>query len=218
MRKDRLRLEEMSAYLDGEARDPAAVERQLREDPEAAQHYRALTALSTHLRRLPPPNVHPAFATRVMAAVSSRRPLAASQSRTVRLAMALGAPLVALALIAVTASVLGRSGPSSTTDLPVAEVLHPHAEDPEEVYDGLLDQLLYTDFEEALQWFDESPETVAAEEDLVEILPSEEWLNSALAALDAESDLDDVVESLEPEEKEILETLLNEYAQKERLS
>jgi hypothetical protein len=218
VKKHRLRLEELSAYLDGEARDPAAVERQLREDPEAAQHYRALTTLSTHLRRLPPPNVHPAFAARVIAAVSSRRPLAANQSRTVRLVMALGAPLVALALIAVTASVLRRTAPSSTTDLPVAEVLHPQAEDPEEVYDGLLDQLLYTDFEEALQWFDESPEAVAAEEDLVEILPSEEWLNSALAALDAESDLDDVVESLDPEEKEILETLLNEYAQKERLS
>lgn len=72
--KDRQRMYEMlSAYLDGESDAPQEVERLLQTDAEAARLYAELSRMSTRLKALPEPDVHPAFATRVMAHVREVR-------------------------------------------------------------------------------------------------------------------------------------------------
>jgi hypothetical protein len=58
---------ELSAYLDGEARQPEVVERWLRENAEAAKHLEELKQLSSGLRKLSAPEVDEAFAGRVLA-------------------------------------------------------------------------------------------------------------------------------------------------------
>ena len=61
--------EELSAFLDGEASKPDEVRRRLEDDPDTARMAKDLSALTKELRRLPTPDVHPAFRTRVMATV-----------------------------------------------------------------------------------------------------------------------------------------------------
>ncbi len=61
--------EELSAYLDGEARDAAAIEEHVRGCKACASEYAALVQVSRAMRALTPPDVHPAFTTRVMASV-----------------------------------------------------------------------------------------------------------------------------------------------------
>ena len=68
-KKNRKALEELSAYLDGEAVNPAEVKRRIEEDPDAARMAKDFSSLSTELGRLPAPDVHPGFRTRVMANV-----------------------------------------------------------------------------------------------------------------------------------------------------
>jgi len=64
--KDKRLLENLSAYLDGEADDPEQVERLLREDQDAACYYLELTRISQSLRALEPPAADPHFAARVV--------------------------------------------------------------------------------------------------------------------------------------------------------
>jgi len=60
-------VDELSAYLDGESRDPERIARHLQSCPECARYHAQLVRLSGHLQTLRGPEVHPAFATRVMA-------------------------------------------------------------------------------------------------------------------------------------------------------
>jgi hypothetical protein len=71
-KKQRL-LEELSAFLDGESSDPETVAARLERDPESAQLAKELSALGDALGRLTPPDVHPAFRTRVLAHVRETR-------------------------------------------------------------------------------------------------------------------------------------------------
>ena len=68
-KQERKAFEELSAYLDGEAVNPSDVKRRMAEDPESARVAKELSALSEALGKLPAPDVHPAFRTRVMAHV-----------------------------------------------------------------------------------------------------------------------------------------------------
>ncbi len=60
-------LEELSAYLDGEASDARGVEELVRREPALARRSEDYTRLGALLRSLPEPDVHPAFVTRVVA-------------------------------------------------------------------------------------------------------------------------------------------------------
>jgi len=60
-------LEELSAYLDGEAADAPGVEEHLRREPALSRRGEDYTRIGALLRSLPEPDVHPAFATRVVA-------------------------------------------------------------------------------------------------------------------------------------------------------
>lgn len=60
-------VDELSAYLDGESREPERIARHLQSCPECARRHLQLLKLSGHLQALRGPEVHPAFVTRVMA-------------------------------------------------------------------------------------------------------------------------------------------------------
>lgn len=91
---DRRRREEISAFLDGESSSPEAVERLLRDDPQAAAYHRELADLSRTLRSLEAPDTHPAFVTRVMAEVAET-----DMRRPVPRWLTIGSPAVALAAV-----------------------------------------------------------------------------------------------------------------------
>ena len=63
----------LSAYLDGESGDPEAVERLIGGDPAVRRRFEVLQAQSRALRALPPPEVSPAFAARVLAGARQER-------------------------------------------------------------------------------------------------------------------------------------------------
>jgi hypothetical protein len=63
-------LGDLSAYIDGESTDPEGIARHLQQCPSCARRYMELSRLSSHLRALRGPEVHPAFSTRVMAAIA----------------------------------------------------------------------------------------------------------------------------------------------------
>jgi negative regulator of sigma E activity len=120
MKDERLH-EELSAYLDGEAADPARVARRLQEDPDAARRYGELARLSARVKALPGPEVNPTFAARVMAHVretSVARPVW-PWAKTLTWATAAAA---VVALIA-TGAVIGLRQPSSTRDALAMQVL-----------------------------------------------------------------------------------------------
>ena len=108
---DRKQREQISAFLDGEARAPDTVERLLRDDPRAAAYHRELAALSRSIRTLEAPEVHPAFATRVMAEVSETR-MAAPAPRW----LLAGGPALALALTIATVVLLAIPGSGPAPD------------------------------------------------------------------------------------------------------
>ncbi len=60
---------QLSAYLDGEARNPEAVRRHLRVCPECSRELEALREVSGAFQALEQPEDNPAFVTRVMACV-----------------------------------------------------------------------------------------------------------------------------------------------------
>lgn len=65
---------ELSAYLDGEVRDPERIARHLQSCPDCARRHVELQELSRHLKALRGPEVHPAFVTRVMAHTTDVQP------------------------------------------------------------------------------------------------------------------------------------------------
>lgn len=70
--KNRVR-EDISAYLDGEANDAALIARLIAESEDASKEHVAMAELSARLRSLDAPEVHPAFATRVVATVQEQQ-------------------------------------------------------------------------------------------------------------------------------------------------
>jgi anti-sigma factor RsiW len=70
--KKRVR-EDISAYLDGEAKDAQSISRLIAASEDAAKEHSAFAELSARLHSLDEPDIHPAFAARVVAAVEEQR-------------------------------------------------------------------------------------------------------------------------------------------------
>ncbi len=70
--KKRVR-EDISAYLDGEAKDASSIARLIAESGDASQEHLAFAELSARLRSLNEPDIHPAFAARVVATIEEQR-------------------------------------------------------------------------------------------------------------------------------------------------
>jgi hypothetical protein len=68
--KDQHVIEELSAYIDGEATEPTRIERHLQSCEACASRHMELQKLSTHVSRLSAPEENPQFFENVMAAVA----------------------------------------------------------------------------------------------------------------------------------------------------
>lgn len=110
--KKRVR-ENISAYLDGEAQDAPAIARLIAGSEDAAKEHSAFAELSARIRSLNEPDIHPAFAGRVVAAIEEQR-----DRRRAPWRLPLGLTAAALALIAAIVSVQTAQRP--TTTAPVA--------------------------------------------------------------------------------------------------
>src|SRR6185436_14981772 len=91
--KKRVR-EDISAYLDGEAKDSSSIARLIAESGDASKEHLAYAEISARLRNLEAPDIHPAFAARVVASIQEQR-----QRRTVGWRIPAGFAVAAAALI-----------------------------------------------------------------------------------------------------------------------
>lgn len=210
--------EELSAYLDGESRDVDSIARLLKSDPEVARRHQEYAILSSALKALPPPEVHPAFATRVLAQARETR-RAPGWLRPPRLAAGIGlTALVVGAGIWMSLPATVSVAPA-TPDPEVAAVLElRHSDEPlgpfaalwnEDLLDGSAsfasDAALPTD-EVGLATYDESMDSVV--ESIV-------WLASAPATGSDSEELDAMLGELDEAEVTVLRELLVEYAMEE---
>lgn len=69
--KKRISIDELSAHLDGEARDPGEVQRQLEESEALSTKYSELKEVGRRVRSLSTPELIPGFASRVIRAVEA---------------------------------------------------------------------------------------------------------------------------------------------------
>ncbi|MCC6699163.1 MAG: hypothetical protein IT365_26295 [Candidatus Hydrogenedentes bacterium] len=208
MKDERLN-EELSAYLDGEARDAAGVERLLQSDPKAARRYAELARLSSHLKNLPGPEVHPAFATRVLA--SAREQSLKGRANRLRYWLPAGV-LTLLALIAAAAAVL-RGAPEPAFDPGIAAVLELRHGNEAELgpFATLMDQdiLAAPEMSPAEQGATQEASSV----DSMEVaLASVVWFESEDTERNEPQDVDSMLESLNDAEITVLKELLVEYA------
>lgn len=209
--KQQEEFEMLSAYLDGEAEDPAAVERWLAGSPEAARRLEELRRMSAQLKAVPAPEVSPAFATRIVARVRET----AAPTRRWRVWAPVGA-LCALALVAgiwVGLPQAPEEGIPPVTALP-------------DLPDGEAEQALLGAFErrdavpetaDALA-FSTSPEPDpaldATTEEWVAGMADTLWFDALAEEWEADEDLDMLVQSLDARELETFKELLREYERK----
>lgn len=131
--KNRLR-EDISAYLDGEAKDAQSIARLIAESEDASKEHLALAALSARMRNLEAPEVHPAFATRVVAAVEEQR-----SRRTIGWRIPTAISAAAVALLVALVSVNSNDSRTTTIETNTVATLPP-AETP--VFEADEDALL----------------------------------------------------------------------------
>lgn len=203
-------IDELSAYLDGEAKHPAAVREHLQRCAECAQRHAELGKLSSHLRTLPAPDVSPAFATRVMAAVREARP-EPSGYRWLRWAS--GSFGVAVALVLAAAWVMNRppaappavaaNPPAQAVDadrlMQVIEARIAQGEDP-----GAVEYA-------AADWDNTEAIPVSADLELA-LLAQSEWFDPLAEEVDSNTDVDTMISSLSPEQVRVFKQLLTAYA------
>ena len=212
--RDRHVLDELSAYLDGEAKEPESIARHLQQCADCARRYMDLSKVSAHLQGLPAPDVHPAFAQRVMAHARETRPVRRRRWAPVS-AVACAALLLVLAG---TAWFLHDGEP--TADLDLAGI------DP----DVLVEEIARRDGEglfaetgwdvlwemgSAMGWDSEASfeEDTESGEEWMDVLASQQWLDPLAVSFDSESDVYALVDDLDAAETEALKELLIEYAQ-----
>lgn len=202
----KMNMEELSAYLDGEARDPDAVRNALQSDPALARRYMQLAKLSTHLKALPLPNVHPAFTTRVMAHVREAKPAPArSWFQWVMSAVVAGLIVVAGG----TAYLISRFPNDAVDEAQLAQVRALAQMDTNALTEKLVAQLVENP--EALAEIDEpiSLESLGSFEDNNEtVLDSQPYVERLAEAVEDEGDLEVTLTTLSQSELRELEILL----------
>lgn len=200
--------EEVSAYLDNEADDPAAVARLLQRDADAATRHMAMAKLATHMNAMKVPEVDPAFATRVVAQVRAEREARSARWRRLRV------PVFAATVAALAVATAGLYALATREqELPTnrwAEV------DPDAIMVVLEEKL--AENPEALEpsWVYETasyPETDALADPWVDVLAGEDWFVAFADAYDSNEDLDTLLFSLDETETETFKGLLVSYAQ-----
>ncbi len=192
-------IDELSAFLDGEAREPERIARHLQTCEDCARHHIQLRKLSAHVQAMPLPEVRPEFLTRVMAHAAEMGPVRARG----RLAFAwprFAAVLCAVAFVAGAGYVWFAPHPvSAPGEAPgTAETewtpLIAEGPDPapiEQAGEELLQDVTY--------------------DDLIAVL-AEAWTESDEDTdAGAAEDAFDEVDSLEPQDAAIFQEVVNEY-------
>lgn len=205
--EDRHVINELSAYIDGEASDPARIARHLQGCPECARRHIELLKLSAHLRRMPLPDVRPEFATRVMARIAEQEGAPAPfRGRRIADAMAVAA-LVALCVTLFSlwlrqdretppAQLVARSIALRDADAVVGAFV--------ELFDEGVDEELVEETLKEPIWGHVYYSSESIWELLAEVRPE----NISLGFSDADNDLFSLIDGLDAQEHDALRELL----------
>ncbi|GMU91031.1 MAG: hypothetical protein AMXMBFR4_00890 [Candidatus Hydrogenedentota bacterium] len=202
--------EELSAYLDGESDDPEAVARLLQKDADAARRYMEWSKLSAHLRALPPPQVHPAFATRVVALARE----SSAPHRPPRLAWLYGLAAAALFAVIVAPWAFRQESAVPALDPRVAQVLESREQSGETIESlaSVLDERMPEDWDAVV---DESLELASESvDDYTTVLASVAFLRDDPGQFEYEGSVDIEMGLLTDNELNTLKSLLDQYAER----
>lgn len=203
--------EELSAYIDGEARRAEAVAAHIAACAECRRRSEELARLSIRLKALTPPDVHPAFLTRVVATAAETRPLP-RRDWAALLPWASAALVVALALGA-WAVFRGDEEPPApgVAQAPAwpgrevdAEAMSEYLAARVAAYPQVLD-------DDVLPWSNgvEPQDTTDA---MLAELAQADWFNAFANEAAADQDTEELIATLTPSEAEVLKELLSRYA------
>lgn len=202
-------VDELSAYLDGEAPAPESIASHLQNCPECAQKYGELKKLSGQLRTLPAPDASPAFVTRVMAQTREKAPR--QQRLWPRFAVPLALAAV-LALVLIGGVFYVRSTPPAKLPPPAITKDQPTA---------LEHAIIMAEFEN--EWsssedaglyeaeYSLGVEPEPSVDEMVVALANTEWFDVLASNWEMEHDVDTMLYALDDEETAILEQLLQAY-------
>ncbi len=175
--------DQLSAYMDGYAKNPRAVERHLETCAVCRAYLEELKALSSGLRALPEPAVRPEFLTRVMAQARETR-----QEHRAHWFARLAIPMAA-AVILMLSVFMWNKGPAPQ---------HPASMVAKNELSSA-DVALLTDDEETTP------------DQLISTLSREDWFASLEQEWESETDIESLVDTLSTEELQTLEKLLRTY-------
>jgi len=201
--------EELSAFLDGEAEQPDAVRRALDEDAALRGSAVVYRRMGNDLKALPKPDVHPAFATRVMAAIEEAEP---APRRSLRWAWATG--FATAAAVAVLVLLLRAAPTAETPGFQLTEHAPVTAAPLSDDSSVLNEMALRLESGEELALFEEEATDLAA--------PDPGWLDTLYdevyasletydPAADGQEDFLLTLETLDAPERETLDALLRSY-------
>jgi len=205
--KKRISKAEVSAYLDGEAKNPAVVRQQIEDSHEAARHYAELSKLSERLKALPEPELRPGFAGRVVASLNDPLPAPANRWR-VPSAMAAAAAAILLGVAALIG--VNDSAPSTETLQTASVALSEEAA----ILADLERHIATSPESDALLsggFFAEPEPVVELPEDLLVALAPSDWLETFTASI-ATHDHRIEATTLNDAERDIFVQLLEEHA------
>ena len=212
MKRDHV-LHKLSAYIDGEARDPERIAGHLQTCEVCARRHLELLRLSSDLHALPETETQEAFVTRVMAQVAETETLARRRNPF------LSAPALALQVAALLLLCIGGywlfPETTPTTDRAIAE--RPHFGDDDAVVEELgrlidegADLGLFAMVEGELQ-SQEVDEELEVFETFVELAANTSWTETPAEDIIGEDDLYGMIGSLDEEATAALHELLYEY-------
>lgn len=210
--KKHLTAEDLSAYIDNEGANREDMTRHLQQCAECAREHVALSKLSAHLRALPAPDVHPAFAGHVLHALEEDVAPVRPRLWPVPGAIAMAAVVILFAAYLRYPYDQGPTGkvPSEiAVNTPDAATLA-LAELERRIYGGaesddLLDDVLFQSFDTAETY----------EEDLLNVLANSAWFESFAEEWSDVPGAVDAVYDLDREETQVFLALLTEYADEE---
>lgn len=218
--KKRITDEELSAFLDGEAKHPEEIERQIQQSGETAQRYLAMSKISTQVQALPKLSARPGLSGRVAVSLAESKP-----NRRLMWPVRAAAPVLAAIAFVTFLAVTGKEESASPALLQTA-VVAPETVAPTENAAVEDVEVLVAELERRLSTDTSSfaGGSFYAEPELVDELPEEillalappDWLDT-FASLDSTQDYRKRIGSLSEMERLILVQLLEEYAGVETL-
>jgi hypothetical protein len=212
MSKDHV-IEELSAYIDGEAKDPQRIARHLQHCEACARRHMELLRLAAHVQALSPPEVRPEFLTRVMAHVAEQEYAPSSRRFAFggwRFALAC-ATLVIGGLAGLAYHGLNRTeSPDAAQTLVAESKIYDNEDVVVDRFEHLMDQgadLSY--LEESATVYPDDGDPVPVDE-LFDVLADAAADDSYAEAGDGGDDIEDMLDSLDAQEAEALRDMLRQ--------